>query len=94
MRQHVVKGTALMRHLKTDADFFGIFSENFLVRNDNKTGGIGAGLINSFFQDLQSVNSSGQLACHRRLCPDALLRHLLRGKRIVLHTDLPPRPGV
>lgn len=41
-------------YLKADADLSGILQEYLLIGHDNKTGGIGAGLVHTLLKDLKS----------------------------------------
>ena len=54
----MIQRSALMRHLKADADLRRIFPENLLIRHNDKTGRICRIVIDLPIQDLQSVNAS------------------------------------
>ena len=45
----MVEGTGFMGNLKTDADFFCVLFKYFLIRDNDKPGGIAAGLIHARF---------------------------------------------
>ena len=55
MGQNVVQGSALMGDFQTQADLVGIFAEDLLVRHNDETGGVAVGIVDPFFQNLQSV---------------------------------------
>ena len=47
----MIQGTTFMGYLKADADLSGILQEYLLIGHDNKTGGIGAGLVHTLLKD-------------------------------------------
>ena len=79
-----------MGHLQTNTDLPRIFSEYLLVRNNDKTGGIGLRLVNAPLQNIQSVDFGRLLTGYGRLRPVPLPAHLTGGKGIVFQADLFP----
>ncbi len=67
MGQHMIEGTALMGNLKTNADFSGVFQKDFLIRHDNKSCGIGAGLVDALLKHGKSVKPRRVFAGNGRL---------------------------
>ena len=86
----MIQGPALMRHLKTDAYLFCILSENFLIGDNDKTGGIGTGMIHTLLQHLKPVELPGVLSRNRCLRLISVIRNLFGCEGIILHTDLLP----
>ena len=58
MGQNVIQGSALVGDLQAQTDLVGIFTEDFLVRHNDETGGIAVGIIDPFFQNFQSIGLS------------------------------------
>ena len=75
MGQNVIQGSALVGNLQTQTDLVGIFTEDLLVRHNDKTGGIAVGIIDPFFQNFQSVGLSRIFAGDSRLGLILFLRY-------------------
>ena len=85
-----VQGSALMGDFQTQADLVGIFAEDLLVRHNDETGGVAVGIVDPFFQNLQSVGLTRIFAGDGRLGLILVLCHLQCCESVVLHADLLP----
>ena len=79
-----------MRDFEANTDFVCILTENPLIGDNDKPGGIILELVNSLLQNLQSVNLCRICTCHGSLTAILLICNLFCRKRIVLHTDQLP----
>ena len=90
MGQDVIKASADMRHLKRNADLFGIPPEDPLIGHNDEPCGIGLIVVNLVCQYLQPEFLTGKSTGNGCLGPILFLCHLSGSKGIVLHTDLFP----